>query len=59
MDLSSISPGQTASPKVTQAYIAFGFPAVILQSGYLIITGVLYPTPLGDININLPTGQVV
>lgn len=43
--------GQNASPKFTQAYTAFEFFAVICQNEYLIITGVLYPTPSSRNNI--------
>lgn len=45
MDCASISFGHTASPKLTQTYTAFLFSTVICQKGYLIIPGVLYPTP--------------
>ena len=45
MDLLSISRGQLASPALTQAYTARGFSRVIRQKGYLMITGVLLPTP--------------
>ena len=40
-----ISAGQYACPRLTQAQTALGFFAVIRQKGYLIMNGVLKPTP--------------
>ena len=40
-----ISAGAPVSPRLMHAYTAFRFCAVIFQKGYLIITGVLPPTP--------------
>jgi hypothetical protein len=42
MDLAAISLGAAASPRFKQAYVAFGFCAVILQNENLMIPGVLY-----------------
>ena len=40
-----ISAGAPVSPRLMHAYTALRFCAVIFQKGYLIITGVLPPTP--------------
>jgi len=45
MLLPFISEGQTDSPLLMQAYIEEELPAAIFQKGYLIIPGVLPPTP--------------
>ena len=45
MERLAIFSGHTACPMFTHAYAAWGFSTVICQKGYLMMPGVLNPTP--------------